>query len=258
MRKPGRTLRFEALENRTLLTATVTGTINSYYLYLTGDSSDSIVVTQAGTATYKVQGIGTYIKNAASGKAALSQTYSGIEGIIINLPNGNNFVRVSGVSIGLALDITTGNGNDTIQVINVSLVGYQTGYGGITIEAGNGTNAVALSNVSAVGLYGFVTVRGGNGSDAVSEYKVNASMIEVYTYGGTDTVALNSVTARAAGIGLLYVDVGSGNIDAVAVVDSSADTADFLDTGGTNGTISAALNSFSSTNLTNFKYRYGI
>ncbi len=220
MQKLSRTLRFEALENRTLLTATVTGTIDSNYLYLTGDSSDSIVVTQAGTATYKVQGIGTYIKNAANGRVALSQTFSGIEGIIINLPNGNNFVKVSGVSVGLALDITTGNGNDTIQVINVSVVGFQNSYGGVTIEAGNGTNAVALSNVSAVGFYGFVNVLGGKGSDAVSEYKVSASQIDVRTYGGTDMVALNSVTARTAGYGQLYVDVGSGSLDTVAVVGS--------------------------------------
>jgi hypothetical protein len=263
VQKLGRILRIEALENRTLLTATVTGTVqpsgNLSNLILTGDRGDSIVVTQAGTDTYKVQGIGTHIKNTDTGSVAVSQTFSGttenpIEFILITLPSGNNFVRVSGISIGEQLDISTGNGNDTIQVTNVSVGGFLGNTGILHVFGGNGTNAIAISNASATGQ---VQLGGGSGRNVISAYQISAQQIFVETE-GTDTVALNRVTARDGGDGLLQVHVGHGNGDVVTVVDSSADTADFQDDGGTNGTISAALNSFSSTSVSNFKYRHGI
>ena len=74
--------------------------------------------------------------------------------------------------------------------------------------------------------------------------------------GGTDAVSLNTVNVGSSD---LSVEEGPGNFDSLAVVNCTAGTEEFSDTGGTNGTIVGASNHFATSPMViDFSHRVGI
>jgi hypothetical protein len=86
-----------------------------------------------------------------------------------------------------------------------------------------------------------------------STLQSSGSSLTLDTGDGRDVVALTKVKTDA-----INVDVGAGNMDSVTSVKSTAGTATFDDTDGTNGIISGAGNNFGLQTIDpNFKYRSG-
>src|SRR5262249_15150119 len=116
-----------------------------------------------------------------------------------------------------------------------------------------GNNVVSANNLRAWDM----RVYTGSGMDSVavtnSTLQPGSSSLTLNTGDGRDAVALSKVTTNA-----INVDVGGGDMDSVSSVNSTADTATFADTDGTNGIISGVGNHFGSQTIDpNFTHRYG-
>src|SRR5690349_13084822 len=93
--KTARSLRFERLEDRALLTGTVTATNLGGVLTITGDgSSNTIAVHQTasseGTISVQIQGFGTKINNLDTAATGNSFTFTGVTDISISMLGGND------------------------------------------------------------------------------------------------------------------------------------------------------------------------
>lgn len=195
-------------------------------------------------------------------------------GMGISTGSGHNAVSLTGVTVeDGGMGISTGSGTNTVSLIKVnveiggfgistgsgtnvvSLTGVSVGDDGLGISTGDGNNSVTLTNVTVEddGL-GIST---GSGHDAIALANVTvAGGLSIDAGGGTDAVSLNKVNVSSSD---LSVAVGPGNYDSLAVVNCTADTEEFSDTGGTNGTIIGAANHFATAPIvTGFRWRFGI
>jgi len=207
---------FERLEARTVLNGTVMVTNAGGALTITGDAaSNYYVVQQTGTTAgggvnVRVTGAATKIDNLDTGTTGNSFTFTGVTSITVDeTAGGNNHVTIVGTKLATTgdLHVDMGSGNDILAVVNASAVDIRTTLGG--------GNDVAS----------FVNVRTTEGED----FTLDAG-------GGRDVVVLNNVHAGTSTLPAnLTVEMGPGNLDQLVVVLSSADTATFSDTGGTNG-----------------------
>jgi len=132
------------------------------------------------------------------------------------------------------------------------------------------TRALLAGNVTALVTAGELDITGdaasnsvqvwqtGDGKDAVALTDVTVEGdLSVKTNGGTDAVSLNTVNVGSDDD--LSVDVGPGNYDTLSVVNCTAGSEVFSDTGGTNGTIVGALNHFATSPVVSgFSYEFGI
>ncbi len=184
---------------------------------------------------------------------------------------GNDNVTVKNGEVPLILNVFGEDGNNVTTLMNVT-VGY-----GLGVYGNDGNNIVVANNVTvqAIDHIYYSCFVFGNGNNVVSINKLNAWDFRVYTGSGMDTVVITNSTLQADApltintgdgrdavalvnvhIDTLSVDVGGGNLDAVTSVKSSATTATFADTNGTNGIISGVQNSFGSQTIdSNFMYR---
>ena len=172
-------------------------------------------------------------------------------GLGISTGSGHNAVSLTGVTVeDGGMGISTGSGTNT-----VSLTGVTVEDGGLVISTGDETSVVSLIKVNVED--GGLGISTGSGHDAIALANVTVvGGLGIETDGGTDAVSLNTVNA---GSGDLSVDVGPGNHDSLAVVNCTAGTEEFSDTGGTNGTIVGALNHFATPPVVSgFKYEFGI
>ncbi len=146
------------------------------------------------------------------------------------------------------LNISTGNGPTTINVSTV-VIGED-----INIATGDDPATIAVVNAQ---LGEAVNISDGDGNDIVSLADITApDGLDIGTGGGTDAVSLNKVNA---GSSEMKVDVGPGNFDSLTVVNCTAGTGEFSDTGGTNGTIVGALNHFATLPVVaGFSHKVGI
>jgi len=181
------------------------------------DSNHGILVRGTGStaagATIKVSGLGgTHIETLGDPKSAITQ-------IDIGLGNGRDQVIMQSVHVSGVINIITDGGNDTeggndiLSVVNVSAASFS-----VSLEAGNDVAT-------------FVNV-----------HTTEDNLFSVGAGSGRDVVVLNHVTAGTKGSGgSINVDMGfpgpggGGSHDALVVVRSSADTANFADTDGSDG-----------------------
>jgi hypothetical protein len=195
-------LGFERLEARTVLNGTVMVTNAGGALTITGDASSNYYqVLQTGTTAgggvnVRVTGFATKIDNLDTGKTGTTFTFTGVTSITVDeTAGGSNHVTIVGTKLGMS--------------------------GDLHVDMGSGNDILTVVNASAVDI---ITTLGG-GNDVASFVNVRTTEGEDFTLDagdGRDVVVLNNVH-------------GPGNLDQLVVVLSSADTATFSDTGGTNG-----------------------
>jgi hypothetical protein len=161
---------------------------------------------------------------------------------------GSHVFTVANANVVEDLNISTGDGPTTINV-NTVVIGED-----INIDTGNEPATIAVVNAQ---LGEAVNISDGSGNDIVSLANVTApDGLDITTGGGTDAVSLYNVNV---GSSEMKVDVGPGNYDSLAVVNCTAGTEEFSDTGGTNGTIVGALNDFATPPaVTGFSHKIGI
>ena len=290
-----RTIRFENLEDRSMLS--VTALVSSNELVIIGTSAnESVQVYEQGTA-WKVQGIGgTKVNNSIK-----AQSFAGVDNILAELGAGNDFLKVFNGTLVGSLQVGYGSsdtGFKTTQIINLKLAALSvvnesngsnsilvsnvrtTSFGGASFELGNGNNVVTLVNLNVIGQNlqliagsgnNVITatniqigdnntsvIQTGNGNDviSVSQYNSINDGLAILTGGGTDIVTLNKVNL---GSNTLQVDMGPGNYDVLAIVDSKANAAELSDTGGANGFLTGVKNDFDEITIDpNFKHVSGI
>jgi hypothetical protein len=255
-----RRLAFESLENRRMLSATVTAVLSGGTLTLTGNKNDAYVEVQ-GNGTlfgYVITGLNgtkiTYGSNTGTSETVGEVT----NGLAVNLPgsgsgtqsfelnggdeeplfggftlsmgNENNTVAIeNGTSIVLKASISTGNGNQTIQL---GTAGTQGGVapdvdinGNLSITTGAGNSSVSVFD-SVINANMAVNMGNGNnkvvvGSEADTngfgtdqgQYDVEAGLgISIRLGNGNGNVQIdNTNVGDEGGAGNLTVATGNGN-----------------------------------------------
>ncbi|HTQ39688.1 MAG TPA: hypothetical protein VMJ32_11715 [Pirellulales bacterium] len=262
---------FERLETRELLAGNVTWAVVGGSLTVNGDNAANMLqLTEVSGDRWKITGLaGTKI----DGKSSVTtgpvthdvQLYmnGGNDNVtvknatvphILNVfgADGNNTTTLDNVKVGYGLGVYGNAGNDVVMATNVNVEAIDHIYYSV-FDLGDGNNTVIANHLSAWDM----RVYTGSGMDSVnvmnSTLQPGTSSLTVNTGDGRDAVSLSKVKTDA-----INVDVGGGNMDSVSVVKSTAGTATFADTDGTNGIISGMGNDFGSQTIDpNFKYRSG-
>jgi len=205
---------FERLEARTVLNGTVMVTNAGGALTITGDANSNyyqvqqIGVNPNGGVNVRVTGFATKIDNLDTGTTGTSFKFTGVTSLTVDESlGGSNHVTIAGLNLSDGdLTMTMGGGNDIVSVVN------------------------------ARSLDATILLGGGNDVASFVNYRTTETDFSLDAGGGRDVVVLNNVHAGTSTLPAnLTVEMGPGNLDQLVVVLSSADTATFSDTGGTNG-----------------------
>jgi hypothetical protein len=264
---------FETLETRTLMAGNVTAAVAGGVLTITGDKSANVItVTELSGGRFQIVGGATKI----NGKNQTFVTDPVTSSVNINMQGGSDSLVLHDASVdGGHLTILMGDGNDTATLSNVDIGTF------LHFEGNSGNDVLAINNVhvsdptfaffstidmqdgnDVVAAHGFfdqdlqVTLGSGNDTFALDNSKFLGGpfqRLRINAGDGTDAVSLVSVQTSP-----LFVDMGPGKNDVLTVVNSKADTADFLDTSGKSGYISGAGNDFGTQTIDpNFTHRSG-
>jgi hypothetical protein len=272
--KRGKVVRrtFETLESRSMLAGNVTAAVAGGNLNITGDNSANIIsVTQVSGNRWQIVGASTKVngKNQifTTDPVTRSVTISmngGADSLVMhdgNVPghltilmgDGNDATSLFNVNIGTFLHFEGGSGNDVLAISNTHVSDPTFAFFS-TIDMQDGNDTVALNNFSDQDLE--VTLGKGNDKFALDNSKFLGGpfqRLRINAGSGTDAVSLVSVKTSP-----LFIDMGSGKNDALALVACTADTATLLDTDGTSGFISGAGNDFGTQTIDpNFTHRSG-
>ena len=252
--------------------ATLTNITTGFEISITGGANaDAIAVSNVDTLALEISaGNGTnvialnnastrdmHISGGANTDSVALNNVSSFKDLEVDLGDGTNALTLNhfSQSDSFSTTITAGNGRNSITLANVNLERSPDG-GHLSIQTGDGPDAISLANVHLSGCP--LSIIAGNGNDviALASVAVVGGGVGIDTGGGTNAVSLNKVNV---GSDDLSVDVGPGNYDSLAVVNCTAGTEEFSDTGGTNGTIVGALNHFATPPMVSgFKYEFGI
>jgi len=261
---------FERLETRELMAGNVTASVTSGSLNVTGDNAANMLqMTEVSGNRWEITGLaGTKI----NGKSQVT-TGPVSQDVQVDLGGGNDNVTIQNGSVPHILNVFGDDGNNMTTLHNVK-VGYGLGVYG---NDGNDTVVASNVNVQAIGGIYYSVFALGDGNNTVVANNLRARDMRVYTGSGMDSVTVTNSTLQSGssltldtGDGrdavslskvktdTLSVDVGGGNMDSVTSVKSTAGTATFADTDGTNGIIAGVGNNFGSQTIDpNFKYRSG-
>lgn len=263
-------LTFESLERRNPLAGNITAAVVGGSLLLEGDSSSNAVqVRQVSEASWEVRGLGTQI-NGSNNTFVANNVVAGIEA---DLNRGDDFIKVFNGTLVTDLLIETNQGADSVQLINLNITG------GADITTGDGNDAVLISDVEAggqvveeqpVGIAFYLNTN--TGADVVSVDRLLANSAEFFLGSGndvlamtrsafasdvrisastgTDTVSLNDIEA----IDDIWVHMGDGDSDALAVANSTATNGIFRGGSGDNDTLSTANNDFENEVINDFEF----
>jgi hypothetical protein len=183
-----------------------------------------------GSAHYSEVVTGNMTINMGAGDDHLSILGGNVPGhLTVLMGDGNDVATINNTTIGTFLHFEGNSGNDFLAINNTHVSDPTFAFFS-TIDMQDGNDVVVANNFSDQDLE--VTL--GSGNDA---FFMNDSTfvggpfqrLRINAGDGTDVVVLNHVKT-----GPLFVDMGPGNNDVLAVLNSTADTANFLDTGGTN------------------------
>jgi hypothetical protein len=262
---------FERLETRELMAGNVTAAVTSGSLYVTGDNAANMLqMTEVSGNRWKITGLGG---TKINGKSQVTTAQPVTNDVQIDLNGGNDNVTIQNGSVPHILNVFGDDGNNVTTLHSVK-VGY-----GLGVYGNDGNNTVVANkvNVQAIGGIYYSVFAFGNGNNVVAINNLRARDFRVYTGSGMDSVTVTNSTLQSGssltldtGDGrdavslskvktdTLSVDVGGGNMDSVTSVKSTAGTATFADTDGTNGIIAGMDNHFGSQTIDpNFKYRSG-
>jgi hypothetical protein len=259
-----RACKFESLEGRNPLAGNVTAEVVGGSLVLIGDSnSNSIQVRQLSESTWEVRGFGTQING--SNNAFIAEEV--LLDIDVDLNRGNDFVKVFNGTVGNNLLVETNQGLDSVQLINLDI----TGIAGVTtgddvdsvvvsdvnVEGGEGAafslathggaDVVVIDRLFAIGA----SIHLGAGNDALAMTRSSfGSDLRIQASTGTDSVSLNDIDAGND----LWVHMGDGDFDALAVANSSAAAGIFRGGAGDGDTLSRANNEFDVEVVNDFEF----
>jgi hypothetical protein len=259
-----RACRFESLERRNPLAGNVTAEVVGGSLLIEGDSSaNSIQVRQLSDTTWEVRGFGTRVNGSNNTFVAEDVLLD----INVDLNRGNDFVKVFNGTVGNNLLVETNQGLDTVQLINLDITGIadittgdetdsvlvsdvnvEGGEGaGFNLATHGGADVVVIDRLFAIGA----TLHLGSGNDALAMTRSSfTSDLRIQASTGTDSVSLNDIDAESD----LWVHLGDGDFDALAVANSSAAAGIFRGGLGDGDTLSRANNEFDAEVINDFEY----
>jgi hypothetical protein len=252
--------RFESLERRNPLAGNVTAAVVGGELLLNGDhSSNAVQVRQLSETSWEVRGLGTQINGSNS-----AFTANGVlAGISADLNRGDDFIKIFNGTITGDLLVETNQGADSLQFINLNVDGIA------NITTGDDVDAVLVSDVEVngtleaptadAGAFNLLThgsndvvtidrllatsayINLGSGNDALAMTRSTFDLnLRIRGSDGTDSVSLNDIEADAE----IWVHMGDGDFDALAVANSTSPLARFRGGNGEGDTLSTANNNF--------------
>jgi hypothetical protein len=205
----------EPLETRDMFSGTVNiliapaAGLNPGALVLVGDNAgDQVVMTQStsspGTFTLSSSG-GTEFQVNGSGITMTSATVNGINGeIVVDLANGNTSFQLNGASAsGQALlgglEILNGNGNDSVTLQNIEVLG--------NLPTATAASLLIDNSPAKVGdLIDTAPANIGNGSDTLTATNVTVvgnDGVVLNNGGGSNTASLTSLDVTGGGLQVL-------------------------------------------------------
>lgn len=241
----GPKLAVEQLEDRTVLSGTVTAQLSGGILTLTGDANaNNIRVFQSGStlAGATVTVAGYYTPISVAGKLSGFKTFTGVTDIKVSLGAGNDSLVFTNTKLSGGIDIVMGAGNDVLQMSNVQAQGTEKLHNdlGMFIDMGDASN----NNLGD-----------GNDTAMLTNVSMTTDGFELLAGPGSDFVGLNTVRVPTTGDGnsqSLIVETGSGTKDRVSLYNCTAGSALFdfgnlLNNGssitpGTSGVLSGTSN----------------
>jgi hypothetical protein len=268
-KKNAKSLRFEGLENRTLMAGDVTVAVVSGVLQITGDTADNAIQIKQSGADWRVQGLGTTV-NGNNG----AQTFTGVTGIAIELGAGNDLIKASkGTLTGSfvindvggqstidlsklsanSIDISTFDARDTIILSKCAAttsfsvnsfstaddegdtisIGKSTAGTTFDVATGAGDDVVTIDGVTVVDTFVVNTFSPGESDlDLVKISKSSSGdALDVLTGDGRDFVTLNKVQVGADLQIIVFESTGDTNSDTVDIAKSSAAASVEISTG---------------------------
>ena len=159
-------------------------------------------------------------------------TYANVETLNVALGNGDNTVTVAGTAVGTATAVTTGSGNDAVDVQSAGAdTSVQTGTGDdtVTVEATTGPLAIDTgtgANVVTVGpslaaVAGPVTLVAHG--DTLNLSDTADATAAVGTLTPTDLTGFNSAGVHFTGVAAVNLSLGNGD-DSFTVTDTAVAT----------------------------------
>ncbi len=185
---------FERLETRALLAGNVTAVYTGGLTITGDDAANSITVSELPSGMWKVQGNGATI----NGSKNAFITSGPVSDIIIDLKNGNNSLTVQNGTLPSFFDITTGTGNDTLLVSNLTS-------DNAVFNLGDGNNTATVKNFST---NNFFDLNGGVGADTftVTNVKIGSNSV-IDPADGRNIVTINGFSTDS----FFDLDGGAGN-----------------------------------------------
>jgi hypothetical protein len=186
-------LRVEILEDRTVPAGNVSATLVGNTLRIVGDAqSNSVFVYQQG-GNVVVEGSSSTTVNGLSSVSFLAANVAGLD---IRMNDGNDSVTlgktpnntVTGLTLSRLLQYNGGNGDDTLEVANVSVARTT------TIRGGDGDDSVTINNGSHFSSSVSISLDTGSTSESVSID--NATFDKPTAIRGSDVDSTVNITAN--------------------------------------------------------------
>lgn len=200
-----RTLRFDVLEERRVLSGNVTSVQTGANLTLTGDAAaNRIAIIGTGSP-------GTFRVFSADGSTRidgqLSKTFVGVTGDLgISLKEGADLLTTTNLTVGGSLSIDLGAGNDLSFLTRVNVVSN------LGIDAGAGTDIVSAAVSSFGSLVATATID--MGTDGSADYlyltadRFNGTGAKTFNLGDGNNFFVSAASAYS---GPVAVNSGTGN-----------------------------------------------
>lgn len=249
-----RKLRVERLEDKHMLNGTVTAVVSGGTLILTGDSHDNTVAVVPGAEAGELEIFGfdgTLIKRGSAAPAE-EVVVRGIRNIVANLGrgndnlgiggladvdtplvlkgsvsvvdiSGNNNVGITNATIGGAVSIVTGAGDDMVGLGDFAfalddvefVTGPVTVNLGASINTGGGDNGVGVTDAT-IGVFTSIIANGEVAIDTLA-----TPLFTLFTGSGADFIGINALTAK-------YATISTGSGDDTLTIDDSTIAKDFV------------------------------
>ena len=236
-------LEVEAVEDRTLLTASLNVSVANGVLLIQGDNhNDNVVLEQTSGGQLEVQaGLGT-VATAGAGTAQSGHnvivTSTAVNTIDIELGNGNNRIETLGIGLPSAFKINEGTGINTILLlqttapstgVNITSTGRtllqtnQSSFGAANINLGASTSTRAEhALILDTTFNGDVNINTGGGADIVT--------LGAYNFDGrTLPDTFNGNTSVSLGGGTDHVSVSVSTYNGNLTLDGGTGTANTAD-----------------------------
>jgi hypothetical protein len=207
--KKTKKLRFEGLENRTLMAGDVNVYIDEIgHLGVWGDAADNAIEIKQSGKAWQVKGIDTTVNGHDS-----AQTFTGVRfDIYVDLGAGNDTVNASKGKLPSGTFHVADGGGTTVVNLSKITASY------VRVQTGDASDAITIDNCSANAFLIDTCAIGNADADVVTIVNSNTfdGGVGIVTGGGNDVVTIKSV-AVAAGCLIDTSLAGESDQDRVSV-----------------------------------------